>query len=375
MTFKNNYLIHPFEICVCGYSGSGKTTLISKMITELSKSRRVGYIKHDAHRFEMDKEGKDTYIAKKSGAFQVSINSDTEFAFISNPIEDRFFLKNLYLDCDTVIIEGHKLSLLRKVFIYTGSDEDRALLQEYRSNESLSLLAVVGLSNDRPIEIGDLPYFHRDDLSGILNFLSNFFAEIIENTPVYGLVLGGGKSTRMGSDKGKLVYHGKSQVEYLYELLDSKLQKTYISCRDSQSEYDFNFETIKDKFLDYGPTGGLLSAFEFNSDVAWLVVACDMPFINDQTINDLLKRRNPFRLASCFHNDERKWPEPLCSIYEPKAKVRLGNYLLQGKPCPRKVLMNSHIELLTPLNKKSLNNINTPKEYQVALSELAGDSN
>lgn len=60
-----NSTFHPFEFAICGFSGSGKTTLIEKLV-RLSKrnGNKVSVVKHDAHEFEMDKQGKDSYILR-----------------------------------------------------------------------------------------------------------------------------------------------------------------------------------------------------------------------------------------------------------------------------------------------------------------------
>ena len=80
----NNYLYHHKEISFCGYSGSGKTTLICTILDELNSEYKIGYIKHDAHNFQMDKPGKDTYEARKSGANTVFAPSSP-----SSPIQAR----------------------------------------------------------------------------------------------------------------------------------------------------------------------------------------------------------------------------------------------------------------------------------------------
>ena len=64
------------KIGLAGLSGTGKTTLMAKLVRKFAENNiSVGYIKHDGHRFEMDREGKDTDVARKSGATPVLINS------------------------------------------------------------------------------------------------------------------------------------------------------------------------------------------------------------------------------------------------------------------------------------------------------------
>ena len=172
----------------------------------------------------------------------------------------------------------------------------------------------------------------------------------------------------MGQDKALLSYHGKSQSSYLYDLLEKSTDQCFVSCRTEQANLeDFrNKNLIKDSYIGFGPTGGILSAMKEHPHAAWLVIACDMPYLNQETIKDLINRRNPYKLATCFYNQKRQWPEPLCTIYEPKAALKLGQYLTMGNPCPRKVLMNSSIESILPLDEKSLENINTMEEFQIA---------
>ena len=369
-----NHLFHPLEISFCGHSGSGKSTLIQKLIKRFSSHLHVGYIKHDAHKFEMDKEGKDTFMARAAGASNVGISSNKTSALILNDQNDRQLFTQNFIDSDVVFIEGYKKSLCHKILMWTGSDDDQALLKKYLSEDKQQLLAIVGSDSQSPAE--NIPYFNRNNIDEIYNFVNEYWKEIISSRPVYGLILGGGHSTRMGEDKSKITYHGKSQVEYLYELLENKTEKTYLSCRQEQtSSSKLNrISTIEDRFLGFGPTGGILSAFQKHPNAAWLVVACDMPFVNAEVINDLIKGRNPYRLASCFYNEERKWPEPLCAIYEPKAALRLGQYLAMGNPCPRKVLMNSSIENLKPISQTILGNVNTPEEFQEAYNQIQKES-
>ncbi len=373
-TNSKREIFHPLEISICGHSNSGKTTLIVKLIEMFSKRLTVGYIKHDAHQFSMDRENKDTFLAMQAGASQIAISSPHKTALLTKNQEHDFFFKHNYIDCDAVIIEGYKARLCSKILMWSGSDEDQALLKRYQSDSQHNLLAIVGTDETGPA-VENIPYFQRDNTKGIYHFINQFWEEKISKIPLYGLVLTGGKSTRMGTDKGALNYHGKSQIAYLYELLSKVTDQTFVSCRADQttSEHIKNYRTIEDRFLDFGPTGGILSAFHKYPYASWMVVACDMPFINLETITDLVNNRNPYRLATCFYNGEKKWPEPLCAIYEPKAMLKLGHYLSIGKPCPRKVLMNSRIQCLDLNNQNALNNINTPSEFKENFNRINGN--
>src|ERR1700687_5122815 len=92
---------------------------------------------------------------------------------------------------------------------------------------------------------------------------------------LFGLVLAGGRSVRMGRDKGSIVYHGVDQRSYCHQLLTPYCQKVFISCRKDQSSLLSPGQLpVFDLEKDLGPAGGLLSAHQFNPSVSWIVLAC-----------------------------------------------------------------------------------------------------
>src|SRR5665648_817554 len=98
MKLKNNFHARLFGFA--GFSGSGKTTLIEKLIDQM-KIYLIGYIKHDAHHFSYDHEGKDTFRQYAAGAQIVFINDPVHFALqVKGPC---FTLeKEFFKDCDLV---------------------------------------------------------------------------------------------------------------------------------------------------------------------------------------------------------------------------------------------------------------------------------
>lgn len=185
-----------------------------------------------------------------------------------------------------------------------------------------------------------------------------------------GLVLSGGQSTRMGSDKGELQYHKKTQRQYLFELLSHFCDAVFISCNKQQSTYINNLPIIIDEHANIGPLNGVLSAFQSNPNTAWLVVACDFPFINDETIQFLIHHRNTTKMATAFLDEATNLPEPLLTIWEPKAYQILLQSIQQKNYSPRKALMNEDVELLQTPDSSVLRNINTIDEHQQVLYAL-----
>src|SRR5690606_27984865 len=122
----------------------------------------------------------------------------------------------------------------------------------------------------------------------------------------------------------------------------------YISVRAEQSGggvYD-QYPRLEDIFVGFGPLGGILSAQMAQPEAAWVVLACDLPNLAVNTIEQLITERNPFKLATAFVSERDGLPEPLCAIYEPKSLQRLLAFLALGYRCPRKVLINSDTQLL-----------------------------
>ena len=190
---------------------------------------------------------------------------------------------------------------------------------------------------------------------------------------LYGLVLSGGKSTRMGTDKGLIEYHGVPQREYLYNLLSQVCENTFISLREEQEdELPAAMKTIVDLNEFKGPYNGLLSAHKKYPDVAWLVLACDLPLMDLDALKELISQRDSVKEATAFALKENPLPEPLCAIWEPHALQQSITYLESGNgTCPRKYLINHDTKLVFPKYENVLLNANSEEDYKEALEKLA----
>ena len=96
-------------IALVGKPDSGKTTLLEKLLPELNRrGYRIGTVKHHVHKFEMDKEGKDTWRHKQAGASTVALSSPTGLGIIRDVDHDQAIeelLDRYYYDVDLVIAE------------------------------------------------------------------------------------------------------------------------------------------------------------------------------------------------------------------------------------------------------------------------------
>ena len=194
--------------------------------------------------------------------------------------------------------------------------------------------------------------------------------------PLYGLVLAGGRSTRMRRDKAALAYQGQTQLERAMALLTALVARAFVSVRADQrgDPLRARFAQITDAHQNIGPLAGLLAAQAQHPEAAWLVLACDLPLLDEGTLAHLLRARDPARTATAYRSSHDGLPEPLCAVYEPRSREPLAAYVAAGNQCPRKFLAGADTLLLDEPNPRALDNINTPEEYGSAMATLTAQS-
>ena len=193
--------------------------------------------------------------------------------------------------------------------------------------------------------------------------------------PLYGLVLAGGRSTRMRVDKAGLAYRGRTQLERAMALIAPHVERAFVSVRpDQQSDpLRSRFAQIPDRHANLGPIAGLLAAQAQHPQVAWLVLACDLPLLDEATLAHLTRARAAARTATAYRSSHDGLAEPLCAIYEPRSREALAAYVSAGGQCPRKFLSGADALLLDEPNPRALDNVNTPEEYGSAMAALTAE--
>ena len=187
-----------------------------------------------------------------------------------------------------------------------------------------------------------------------------------------GLVLAGGKSSRMGRSKGMLNWHGKEQQYYMADLLGDLCKSVFISVREEQADsISAPYRVLGDSFPGIGPYGGILSAFKSEPGAAWLTVACDLPLLDKKTLAFLLENRDTEAVATSFISPSDGLPEPMITIWEPASYEVLQNFLAMGYTCPRKVLLRcGKTHLIQAPDADVLMNVNTPEDFDRATVKL-----
>ncbi len=157
-------------ISIVGNSGSGKTTLIEKVVKELtSRGINVGVLKHDAHGFEIDHEGKDSWRHKKAGAATVGLSSPEKLAIIKDVKAEwppERIIASFLIDHDIVITEGYKTGTLPKIEVLRAAHS--ATPATVNDSTLLGYVTDVELKTDKLL-------FGLDDVTGVANFIEERF--------------------------------------------------------------------------------------------------------------------------------------------------------------------------------------------------------
>jgi molybdopterin-guanine dinucleotide biosynthesis protein A len=362
---------HQNEFAILG-TPCGEIKKLSFSIIEKLKSKyKVGYV--DADHKSADEHTTDLNSALSSGARLEYVDKINFNRFDINQPVNSFDYKQQFESQDLVIVNGNHFKAKKQIIVI---DQKKPLEKKLKKLTNVTLvLFQIGETNipeyleSHIPEIKEIPKFQISDIDSITDHILNQQKKNV--APLNGLVLAGGKSERMQRDKGKIDYHGVEQRTHMNNLLSSLTEKSFISIRNEQKvEFSAETDTIEDVYFGLGPYGAILSAFQKDPNSAWLVTACDQPLLNKETLEYLIASRNTSKEATAFYNSDTDFPEPLITIWEPKAYSRMLYFLSLGYSCPRKVLINSDIELVRLADEMALKNANTPEEYDNLLAML-----
>ena len=356
---RDNDNFAPNEIAILGTN----CNTISNVVHQISKKLtqyKMGYF-DASHTKDVDKNQLSEYVFHHEGNVQITTSGSI------NKYQQRLD----FAQFDFVLINGNHYQGAKQILILDEAKEASVLK---RLDQLQNIQFVIKLNSETNFfdfleekypQIKNVKCYTIDEIDAISNDVHNLIKEKI--APLQGLVLVGGKSTRMGTDKSELNYFGKPQKVVAKELLESHNLETYYSVQKGESENE-----ISDKFINLGPFGGICSAFQKDPNIAWFVLATDLPFINKEIISLLLEKRNPSKVATAIKGKSAAFVEPLITIYEPKAYPILLQYLAQGYSCPRKMLINSDVEVVE-IDDSFIRNVNTPEEFRAAKNELANN--
>ena len=161
----------PPVVSVVANSGTGKTTLLEKLIAELKqRGYKVGAIKHDAHRFDIDYEGKDSWRLTRAGADTMLISSAEKLAMVKQNLTEKepSLAENVVKYCsdvDIVLTEGFKRSPMPKIEVHRRERSEKLLCRDEGYDPSL-----IAVASDSQLTV-DVPLFDINDAEGLCDLI------------------------------------------------------------------------------------------------------------------------------------------------------------------------------------------------------------
>ena len=271
---------------------------------------------------------------------------------------------------DVLLINGNHHSGNQQILI-CNPDKIGSVMRRRETVTNVILIVMTEECQEVPSEYLDLhnakeaPRLHISDINGIAHFLRNYF--FIHPPAV--LILAGGRSSRMGVDKSMVAYHGIPQLEYLTSIAEKMKMEAFVSVRDHSQIIPDGATAVSDVLNNFGPLGGICSAYMHNPQRTWLVVACDMPLVGIELMNEILLADATMHDVVCFKSPNSNLPEPLLSVWKPSALRFAWNCIANGIRCPRKVILRCNSLLLDCSQPDQLANANTPED-RVRLQKL-----
>jgi molybdopterin-guanine dinucleotide biosynthesis protein MobB len=356
-------------LAVCGFSGSGKTTLLEAAISRLvGRGLSVAIVKHDAHGFVVDQEGKDSDRFFRAGA-TVALRGPGEQFFrrtAADCLTLEVILANLARDHDLVLVEGHKDTPIAKVWL-GNSTEDAP------PSQVTEVLEILPWNSDR--------------LRALLELIDSWLCEAWRGRPLMAGLLVGGKSSRMGSPKHLLRLGEDTLAEIAVRALSEGLAANGSPVDSNKNQNDakvvvlgagslpsslHNLTRLPDAPGLAGPIAGLLAAHRWMPNAAWILAACDHPWLTSTEIRWLAEQRQP-GVWAVLPRQPDDHPCPTLALYEPQALTVLERSLSSNgaeKVRLAELFDHPHTRIGPQLTRATVN-VNTPGEFKDAEAAAA----
>ena len=185
---------------------------------------------------------------------------------------------------------------------------------------------------------------------------------MIPKENITGLILAGGKSSRMGEDKGFLKLNDTTFIEYISAALKPLVSEIIIS--SNNPDYDvFGFRRVEDSVTDAGPVAGIYSGLKASKTAYNLVLSCDVPLISTAILKMLLAEKDMKYDVVLFKNENKLMP--LIALYKSSCNSIFKAALETKELRLLNVLKKCHTKtIVLKKNEKALANINTKADLK-----------
>lgn len=176
---------------------------------------------------------------------------------------------------------------------------------------------------------------------------------------ITGVILAGGKNSRMGSDKGMLIVDGKKIIERILSAMRPVVDEIIII--SNGKNYDnLGYKVYSDVIKDCGPMGGIHTALSFSTTEKNLIVACDMPFLSSDVLKQIINSPTEYEITVPEFSGE---VHPLCAVYSSVCRNRFSQLLANREWKMKQALHHFNTKTIS-FSDNHFQNINTPEEYQ-----------
>jgi molybdopterin-guanine dinucleotide biosynthesis protein A len=293
-------------LTVCGFSGSGKTTLLERAIPELlRRGLAVAVVKHASHGFAVDTPRKDSDRLFRAGATVSLRGPGEQFERRGAPLSLEVTLARLACDHDLLLVEGHKETPLPKFWLASSS--------EAAPPEGVGSIITVLPWEEAGAGGGRLTAF--------LDFIDGWLPKAWNARLVRRGLLVGGSSSRMGRSKQLLSFGGRSLGEIAAAALQTVPEESgfvLLGAGEFSAGGPHAAARLPDAAEFAGPGAGIIAAHRWAPQAAWIVAACDHPWLRREHIEWLAAQRRPGRWA-VIPTQRDGHPSPMLALYEPQA--------------------------------------------------------
>ncbi len=347
-------------LAVCGFSGSGKTTLLEAAIARLrERGLRVAVVKHDAHGFEVDRPGKDSDRLFRAGATVSLSGPGQQFERRAVGLSLEATLARLGCDHDVLLVEGHKGIALPKVWMESA---DGKAAPESVTN----IVRTLAWDGAR--------------LAEFMELVEEWLPVAWKARPVYGGVLAGGKSVRMGRPKQGMAFGGRTLGEIAVGALREGLsggrvlglggEVSPLPTAAEMGRQGAGYERLPDAEGFAGPAAGLVAAHRWAPEAAWIVAACDHPWLRAEHIAWLEGQRGPGRWAVIPRQSDGH-ACPTLALYEPQALEALARMGEEARAMALVEMAGTEVVEIPVELADGWKNVNTQDELRAEEERLA----
>ncbi len=188
--------------------------------------------------------------------------------------------------------------------------------------------------------------------------------------PIDAYILAGGKSSRMGQEKGLIQVHDRHLIEYVIGHLKNCVEHIYI-CTGNPDYGKFGYELIPDFIPDAGPSAAIAAALFHTKKTKIFVMSCDTPFVDERIIRQLISLSDKSEITLPL---VQNYPEPLCGVYAKSCAERWKQMLEQNVRKLQSFIGQFNYQFIDAIedlkaDEISFMNINTPEMLALAGKE------